>query len=116
MPPQPTVCVITATTGHPRLARAIASVREQSYAMVEHLVVVDGPEHDARVDGILEELEDRRGLKIIRLPHATGKGTWNGHRIYGAMPMIAMTDYVCWLDEDNWFDEEHVETVLAAAT
>lgn len=115
MPTPPTVCVITATTGHPGLARCITSVQEQSYAMVEHLVVVDGPEHDARADAILDALPDRRGVKVVRLPHATGKGTWNGHRIYGAMPMIAMTDYVCWLDEDNWFDEEHLETMLTAA-
>ena len=116
MPTPPTVAVITATTGHPNLAKCIQSVQEQSYALIEHLVAVDGPEHEAKVDAVLNALPERHGLKVIRLPHATGKGTWNGHRIYGAMPLVMLTDYVCWLDEDNWFDEEHVEDLVRAAT
>jgi glycosyltransferase involved in cell wall biosynthesis len=115
MAAQPTVCVITATTGHPGLGKCIRSVQEQSYASIEHLVVIDGPEWEARADAILGGLSSRRGLKVIRLPHATGRDTWNGHRIYGAMPMVVLTDYVCWLDEDNWFDADHVETMVAAA-
>lgn len=90
-------------------------MQEQTYAMVEHLLVIDGPEWNERVDAILATLEETRGLKIIRLPHPTGKNTWNGHRIYGGMPSIAMTDFVCWLDEDNWFDPEHVESLVETA-
>ena len=108
----PTVCVITGTTGHPMLKRAIESVQEQTYAMIEHLVVIDGPERYEPADAILNSLAEQRGVKTIRLPYATGKNTWNGHRIYGAMNSIAMTDYVCWLDEDNWFEPDHIESLV----
>jgi len=113
MPNPPTVCVITGATGHPNLKKCIESVQEQTYAMVQHLVVVDGPEWNERVDAILDSLDEKRGLEIIRLPHATGKNRWNGHRIYGAMPSIALTDYVIWMDEDNWFDPEHIESMVS---
>ena len=38
------VTVITATIGHPHLARALRSVLCQTYEKVDHWVVVDGPE------------------------------------------------------------------------
>jgi len=116
MPNPPSVCVITGTTGNPKLKKCIESVQEQSYALIDHLVVVDGPEWNEKVDVILGGLEDQRGVKLIRLPHPTGKNYWNAHRIYGAMPSIAMSDFVCWLDDDNWFEPEHIESLVASVT
>ncbi|CAN5614727.1 hypothetical protein BH10PLA1_BH10PLA1_08330 [soil metagenome] len=110
----PTVCVITGATGHKNLRKCIESVQEQSYAMIEHLVVTDGPERREAVDAVLNSFDDRRGIKTILLPHITGKNRWNAHRIYGGMPSIAMTDYVVFLDEDNWFDQDHVESLVAS--
>ena len=114
MPNPPTVCVVTGATGHPNLKKCIESVQEQTYALVQHLVVVDGPEWNERVDATLAALPEQRGIDVIRLPFATGKNRWNGHRIYGAMSSIAMTDYICWLDEDNWLDPEHIESLVAS--
>lgn len=108
----PTVCVITGATGHPNLKQCIRSVQAQTHAKVRHLVVVDGPEWNNRFDALVNSLESLRGVEIIRLPYATGKDAWVGHRINGAMPSIAMTDYVCWLDEDNWLEPNHVETLI----
>src|SRR5579864_8829985 len=103
MPKNPTVTVITATTGHPRLRRCIESVQNQRYARIEHLVVIDGPEWFDRADETLADMA-ADSLKVLRLPDPTGKNTWYGHRIYGAMPFLVLSDYVCWLDDDNWFD------------
>ena len=111
MPRNPTVTVITATIGHPSLARCIESVQNQRYARIEHWVVVDGPEWYGRTDEALSGLDHER-LKVVRLPFATGKNTWNGHRIYGSMPFLVDSDYVCWLDDDNWFDADHVESLI----
>ncbi len=110
----PTVCVITGATGHPNLKKCIESVQEQTYALVKHLVVVDGSEFNKRVDACIASLDDQRGIDVILLPYTTGKNRWHGHRIYGAMPSIAMADYVCWLDEDNWFDPEHIESLISS--
>ncbi len=115
MPPPPTVCVITAATGHPNLGKCIESVQEQTYAMIEHLVVIDGPECAPAVDASLANLKEQRGLSIVRLPYATGGDSWAGHRIYGAMPSIARSDFVCWLNESNWLEEDHIESLIATA-
>lgn len=108
----PTVCVITGATGHPNLKKCIQSVQAQTYGKVKHLVVVDGPEWNKRFDAVVNSLGSSRGVEIIRLPYPTGRDFWVGHRIYGAMPSIAMTDYVCWLDEDNWYEPQHVESLI----
>jgi len=110
----PTVCVITGATGHKNLKKCIQSVQDQSYALIEHLIVIDGPERNEPVDAVLNSLEDMRGIKVIRLPHITGANKWNGHRIYGGMPSICLTDYVAWLDEDNWIEEDHIESLVAS--
>jgi hypothetical protein len=34
------------------------------------------------------------------------------HRIYGAAPYLAKGDLICFLDEDNWMDEIHVESLV----
>lgn len=49
---------------------------------------------------------------VIQLPHNTGYDQYNGHRIYGAMSYIAEGEYLCFLDQDNWFDDIHVESLV----
>jgi glycosyltransferase involved in cell wall biosynthesis len=103
----PLVTVITPTTGAPYLRQAIESVKSQTYDNVQHLVVVDGPHATA---GII--LQDYPGTDIIKLPYATGTDRYNGHRIYGASIYLAKGDYVCFLDEDNWFEPNHIESLM----
>src|SRR5688500_474382 len=112
----PSVAVITATTGHPNLGNCIRSVQAQTYAHVEHLVVIDGPEWYARADAVVNAMSDTPRLKVMRLPHPTGKNQWNGHRIYGAAPSLMLTDLVCWLDEDNWLDADHLASLVQVMT
>ena len=49
---------------------------------------------------------------MIELPENTGAGGYNGHRIYGSIPYLVNADYVVFLDEDNWIDEDHVESLV----
>lgn len=103
----PLVTVITPTTGAPYLRQAIESVKNQTYDNIQHLVVVDG-EHPRAVP----ILQDYPHLDTIKLPYSTGKDRFNGHRIYGASIYLARGEYVCFLDEDNWFDPEHIESLM----
>jgi hypothetical protein len=48
----------------------------------------------------------------MQLPHNTGHSQYNGHRIYGAVPYLVDSDYVMFLDEDNYIDPTHVETLV----
>lgn len=104
---KPLVTVITPTTGASYLKQAIQSVKSQTYENVQHLVVVDGPHPKAHV-----MLSEFQGVDVIELPYATGIDRYNGHRIYGAMTYIAKGDFLMFLDEDNWIDPEHIESLM----
>jgi len=46
------------------------------------------------------------------LPENVGGKGWYGHRVYAAMPLMVNADYILFLDEDNWFEPNHVETMI----
>jgi glycosyltransferase involved in cell wall biosynthesis len=112
---QPSLSVITAATGHVRLGRCLASVQAQTYEALEHLVVIDGPERLEAVRTVVEALDPlRHRIEIVQLPYATGKNRWNGHRIYAAFSFLSNSDFVAFLDEDNWLEPNHFQALMAA--
>jgi glycosyltransferase involved in cell wall biosynthesis len=100
------VAVITPTIGTEYLKRNLESVSKQTYK-TKHVVVIDGPQCD--VGSMLSGFEDNT---IINLPENTGSDGYNGHRIYGSVPFLIDADYFIFLDEDNWIDENHVESLV----
>lgn len=109
------VSVITATTGKSTLAECIASVREQTYTNIEHIVVVDGKERWEKVDSILYSLKfpiPSFNEHVCVLPYPTGTNRYNGHRIYGAFTYLSSGDYIMWLDDDNILEPNHVESLV----
>jgi hypothetical protein len=114
---EPSVAVITATIGHRFLRRAVASVRAQSHSAITHWVVVDGPQA-ARVvneEGVKDGDDGRVNLRVLILPERTGHSGWCSHRIYAAMPFLVDAEYICYLDQDNWFLTDHVASLLRAS-
>lgn len=104
---KPLVTIITATTGTPYLKKNYESVRYQTYDNIQHLIVVDGAQHEYKVSNQIENSAD-----VIVLPYATGTDQYNGHRIYGGCTYFAKGDYIIYLDEDNWLESEHVEKLV----
>jgi glycosyltransferase involved in cell wall biosynthesis len=98
------VMVITPTTGKDTVFKAIQSVKDQTMT-TEHLVVLDGVQ---KADGYMP----KNLLKVIELPENVGGNGWYGHRVYAAMPLMVNADYILFLDEDNWFEPNHVETMI----
>ena len=98
------IMVITPTTGKDTVHKAIQSVRDQTIT-TEHLVVLDGFQ---KADGYIP----KDLLRIIELPENVGGDGWYGHRVYAAMPLMVNADYILFLDEDNWFEPNHVETMI----
>jgi glycosyltransferase involved in cell wall biosynthesis len=103
---KPLVTVITPTTGAPYLRQAIESVKNQTYDKIQHLVVFDG-QPKGRVIA-----KENPHIDIIDLPYPTGTDRFNGHRIYGASVYLAKGDLVCFLDEDNYYDYTHIESLV----
>jgi hypothetical protein len=113
---QPLVTVITAHGGNPLLARCVESVAAQRYPRIQHLVVADGPHTWAHAQRAIAAAQasagSQRRIDLIQLPYAIGADRWNGHRIYGAGSFIADGDYIAFLDDDNAFAPEHIESCL----
>ena len=108
------VSVITPTTGNPFLAQCIASVREQTYSNIEHIVVVDGRERWSAADPILfaTGFPSPPNEHLCVLPYPTGTNRYNGHRVYGAATYFADGDYHIWLDDDNALEPTHIEKLV----
>jgi len=110
--------VITPTVGTKFLEQAMESVRCQD---ADHWIVVDGTEYAMKVVEMIQRQPHRQ--KLIILPENTGRpkhwffnkplpGFFNGHRVYAAMPYLISQDYTLFLDEDNWFDSNHIENMI----
>jgi glycosyltransferase involved in cell wall biosynthesis len=95
--------VITPSVGSPKLADAIDSVKKQTYKNLRHLIVSDGK--DVKVPF-------HSDIDYLQLPYNTGANGFNGQRIYASVPHLVNADYVFFLDEDNWYLSDHVETLV----
>lgn len=98
------VSVITATYNRHDLLvnRCIPSVEAQTYSNVEHIIVSDGPE---------EETEN------ISLQLGRNWRSFSNGESFGAIPRLvgaymATGDYICYLDDDNEYEPEHVERLV----
>jgi glycosyltransferase involved in cell wall biosynthesis len=109
-----TVTVLTPTIGSPKLQDAINSVEAQTYEHVQHLCVVDGPDYWEQVMSNVDVDREGSTTKFTFSPENTGKagGDFYGHRIYAAYPHLINTDYIFFLDEDNWYYPNHVESLV----
>lgn len=111
--------VITPTTGLPELAQAIQSVARQGDG-VEHWVVVDGVQYAEKAIKIIQDNAHPQ-LKLIVLPENTGmpqnhfwklESGFYGHRIYASVAGLINAEYVLFLDEDNWLEDNHVRSMV----
>lgn len=102
------VTVVTPTTGNSCVMQALESVSRQTHKCTQHLVVNDGVELRPELKKQIRQYN----VDLIELPYATGRDRFNGHRIYGASVFLGRGDFFCFLDEDNWFDPDHVSSLL----
>jgi glycosyltransferase involved in cell wall biosynthesis len=103
------VAVVTPTIGAKTLSKCIQSVEAQTYENLTHYVFLDGEEEHG--DKIWNQLQVPSKVKTIRLQENNGKG-WYGHRVYAACGYLVNADLICYLDEDNWLEPNHVEKLV----
>lgn len=112
---QGTVTVVTAATGHPNLGKCLQSVQAQRYPYVEHLVVIDGPDFQDAARAVVDGLKPaNKPVSVLSLPHNTGRDNWCGHRVYAASSFLINTEFIAFLDEDNWYEPDHIQSLVLA--
>lgn len=109
----PSVTIVTASIGKPHLKRCLESVSNQTHTNIQHLVFCDGPQHIQSFNEVFDSVPDSR-RDVIYLPYSTGNNRWNGHRMYGAGIYLSESDYIMFLDDDNFIEPTHVEECIKA--
>lgn len=109
-----TATVIIPTTGSPVVYDAIESVLNQTYD-TKCYVVCDGPEYIDSVNDIIKRFETHpkyKNILLCNLPLNVGAKGFYGHRVYAAFTHLVDTDYVMYLDQDNWLAMSHVQLCI----
>ena len=101
------ILVITPTTGADVLMDAIRSVQNQT-VHVDHLVVCDGEKFRDQTNQVIEGTD----VQVCYLPFNTGGGGFYGHRIMAGFSHLVNHDYILFLDQDNTFAPDHVESLV----
>ena len=102
------VAVVTPTIASEHLTKCIDSVDKQTYEDIVHYIFIDGCQYEPKAREILVGSSK---TKMIELEENVGKG-WYGHRVYAACSFLVNADVICYLDEDNFFEPNHIETVV----
>lgn len=106
------IVVVTPTIGSKKLVDAVNSVKNQDYKNVQHLLVIDGVEHLHLVNNVIDNISTYPNLNFMTLPYNVGKNGFYGHRVYAAISHLLNCDYIAFLDEDNWYDENHISSLV----
>jgi len=104
------VSIITSSTGTNELRKACESVLNQNYPDINYVIVSDGPKFHSKVKKQIKEFKDR--LLLFNLPENTGANGIGGYRVYTAFSFLVNSDYICFLDEDNWLDSNHISSLV----
>lgn len=113
------IAVITPTIGTDWLPQAMNSVGNDA----EHWIIVDGIAYATRVASMIQAHPYKQSFSVI--PENTGTptqgfnglpytGFYNGYRINAAFAFLTNADYVMYLDEDNWYEPNHITSMVEA--
>jgi hypothetical protein len=116
--------VIIPTTYDPAVIRAVESVLAQTVP-VDCFVVVDVVQEEVSDEQFfmyntfrdsMNGLHNGKNIYLIELPYNTGtvdgKVKYYGHRIYAGVPNFVNTEFVSFLDQDNWLEPNFSEEML----
>ncbi len=108
------ITVITSTIGRAELRQCIESVLSQKYPFVSHFVFVNGPQYH---DASREILSDYPEVTAFYLPEETGDYGMGPSMadVFVAASFLTRADWVFFLDDDNFFDPNHVESLMSLA-
>ena len=104
-------CVIIPTTGAPTVRDAIESVLNQTEPTTCYLVC-DGRQFSGATKIIADDYLGNPNFKVTYLPINVGANGFYGHRIYAAFTHLIDTEFVGYLDQDCWLENNHIESSI----
>lgn len=102
------VAVVTPSIGKYDLMDCLRSVDNQTYKDLTHYIFIDGYDYRRPV---FDMAVGATKTKFVILEDNIGKG-WYGHRVYAACSFLVNADVICYLDEDNWFEPNHIQNMV----
>jgi hypothetical protein len=110
-----TVAIITPASGNPLVRQCIDSVDAQTY-LCKHYLFYDGIVSPERFN-TYNKIHSGPNRDCAYWPsriNSDGVHTeyLAARRIYAASPYLVNEDYICFLNEDDWFEPNHVESLL----
>ncbi|MFC0820225.1 glycosyltransferase family 2 protein [Moraxella marmotae] len=90
------------------MERAILSVKAQTYP-AKHYVIVDGDQFADKVRAIVKKYPE---VITVYLPMNTGANGKVNSTINAIAPFLTQEDYVCYLDDDNWYEPNHIASLV----
>jgi len=104
------VAVITPSIGADTLRKCAESVAKQTHPNIIHHIFVDGKQNLDKIQKIMSEFDSTK-YRLNILDENIGKG-WYGHRVYASCSFLVNQDTIAYLDEDNWFEPNHIESLI----
>ena len=104
------VAVLTATSGRAQLGRCVGSVFTQTIPC-RHYLMTDAGVMSAKEYGLLRARYPNCSFSFWDAP-AGGRGL-EGRRLYAAASGLIDEDVILMLNDDDWFDNDHVESLVA---
>ena len=105
------VAIVTPSIGAKTLQKTVESIKKQTHTNIVHHIFVDGKENLNKVESILADSNTNKYTSVNVIQENIGKG-WYGHRVYAACSFLVNQDCIIYLDEDNWLEPDHVETMV----
>jgi glycosyltransferase involved in cell wall biosynthesis len=100
------VAVVTSTQGRSTITKAIQSVKDQT-RKATHYVFIHGAEYS---DKTIPHLAN--DTVAVHLPRANGGGGYGMAPVFALAPFAITEDVICYLDDDNWYEPDHIESLV----
>jgi glycosyltransferase involved in cell wall biosynthesis len=100
------VAVVTSTQGRSTITRAIKSVQDQT-RKATHYVFIHGADYSYKTISYLED-----DTVAVHLPHNNGGNGYAMAPVYALAPFVIKEDIIFYLDDDNWYEPDHIESLV----
>ncbi len=111
IPVEPSVAVITCTTGRNTLLESLNSIFNQTHKNIQHYIVTDAAMDEAAFNH-MRASHATPNRHFARWPTKVGGEGWECRRLWSAIAPLVNEDLVCFLNDDDWFEPQHIESLV----